>query len=338
MLITASFCAVLFTLIVGALVFGNTRSLDAAAERVEHTQEVLASLQRASLLAERVQYRLRLFILTGDEDQLTRARSSATQMETNTVHLKAQVADNSAQIKNVQGMAACSAELSQVTEGFTQKSALPDITLQRCQQVISLMNDIEQSLLKERTQGSQLTSFRSMGTELGFVGISLVTLIVLFGFLLRDAVLRRSAGKANQLVTETLAQSVKALEDRAHESELLTFARDELQLCVEVGQIYKSATQSFSRLLAGSNGSLCMINNSRQMVEVVSSWGESAIDDFSPPESCCGLRSGQPRWRQPGVSEIHCNHFFEQCTGALPLPARGRARQHAGRAVCAVRR
>jgi diguanylate cyclase (GGDEF)-like protein len=65
-----------------------------------------------------------------------------------------------------------------------------------------------------------------------------------------------------------------------------------------------------------------MINNSRQMVEVVSSWRrsregenqESAVEDFSPPESCCGLRSGQPRWRQPGVSEIHCTHF----NGAAP--------------------
>jgi diguanylate cyclase (GGDEF)-like protein len=69
-----------------------------------------------------------------------------------------------------------------------------------------------------------------------------------------------------------------------------------------------------------------MINNSRQMVEVVSSWGESAIEDFSPPESCCGLRSGQPRWRQPGVSEIHCNHFSGDAPDrylCLPVAAHG---------------
>jgi diguanylate cyclase (GGDEF)-like protein len=82
---------------------------------------------------------------------------------------------------------------------------------------------------------------------------------------------------------------------------------------MDVQQVYQSAANSFSRLLVGTSGSLCMINNSRQLVEVVSSWqwsaGESAVEDFHPPESCCGLRSGQPRWRQSGVSEIHCTHF-----------------------------
>jgi diguanylate cyclase (GGDEF)-like protein len=58
-----------------------------------------------------------------------------------------------------------------------------------------------------------------------------------------------------------------------------------------------------------------MINNSRQLVEVVSNWygpesqEASAVDDFHSPDSCCGLRSGQMRWRQPGASEIHCTHF-----------------------------
>jgi diguanylate cyclase (GGDEF)-like protein len=51
------------------------------------------------------------------------------------------------------------------------------------------------------------------------------------------------------------------------------------------------------------------MNNSRNMVEAMSSWGETRMEDFSPPDSCCGIRSGQPRWREPGESEIHCNHF-----------------------------
>jgi len=45
---------------------------------------------------------------------------------------------------------------------------------------------------------------------------------------------------------------------------------------------------------------------------VVSSWGEPAVQDLSQPESCCGLRSGQRRWRLPGQSEIHCTHFVAQ--------------------------
>jgi diguanylate cyclase (GGDEF)-like protein len=82
-----------------------------------------------------------------------------------------------------------------------------------------------------------------------------------------------------------------------------------LQLGVDLRQVYDAAAIGFSRLLPGTSGCLCMINNSRQTVEVVSTWGVTAMQDFSPPESCCGLRSGLPRWRQPGESEIHCAHF-----------------------------
>jgi diguanylate cyclase (GGDEF)-like protein len=78
---------------------------------------------------------------------------------------------------------------------------------------------------------------------------------------------------------------------------------------VEVQQVYETAAVGFSRLLPGTAGSLYMINSSRNNVEVVSSWGKSNPDDFSPPEACCALRSGQPRRRRPGVSEIHCAHF-----------------------------
>jgi diguanylate cyclase (GGDEF)-like protein len=175
------------------------------------------------------------------------------------------------------------------------------------------MTDHEQSLLKDRNTGKQRSSFNSIGMEIGFVVLSLITLVVMFGFLVRDAVLRQRIVKKTALTNERLASTVNELEDRAHESELLTAARDELGLCVEVHEVYKSAANSLSRLLAGTSGSLCMINNSRQLVEVVSSWESggrnSAIVDFNPPESCCGLRSGQPRLRQPGVSEIQCNHF-----------------------------
>jgi diguanylate cyclase (GGDEF)-like protein len=330
LLIVAAMGAVLFTLMAGVVVYSNTRRLISAAEWVQHTEDVLASLQRISLLNERIEYRTRLYLLTGNEEQLSRARAGATQLETATVRLKTQVEDNVNQAANAQSLNLCSAEFSRVVASFTLKSALPELLTQRCQQTIGLMIDNEQWLLKERNKGTQRSSFRSIGTELGFVALSLMTLLALFGLLLRDALRRQQTGRQTAQTNERLAGSVKALEDRAHESELLTSARDELQLCVDVQQVYQSAANSFSRLLAGTSGSLCMINNSRQLVETVSSWsgieGPSTVEDSYPPESCCGLRSGQSRWRQPGVSEIHCTHFNEQAPEhylCMPIVAHG---------------
>lgn len=309
LLIASATGAVIFTILAGVLVYGNTRRLISSAERVQHTDEVLAALQRVSLLIERIDYRTKLFVLTGNEEQLTRAQASANQLDTTVVHLKFLVSDNPNQTPNVQNLLSCSSDLDRVVDGFKAKPELPETLLQHCQQSIGLMNDQEQWLLKERNKGSERSSFLSISVEWIFVGISLVVLVVLFGFLLRDAIMRQRLGKQTALTNQRLARSVQALEDRADESALLTSARDELQLCVDVQQVYQSAVSAFSRLLVGTSGSLCMINNSRQLVEVVMSWGESSVDDFHPPESCCGLRSGQPRWRRPGVSEIHCTHF-----------------------------
>jgi diguanylate cyclase (GGDEF)-like protein len=313
LLVMAAFGAVLFTMLAGALVYGNTRQLISSAGWVQHTQEVLASLQRVSLLTERIEYRSRLFNLTGNVEQLRRAQASGSQLETTVAHLKALVADNSAQTSNLQALDGCAQHLNQALNGFTQQSEISTAELQQCQQAIGLMTDREQFLLQERSKGSQRSSFTSISTEVVFVGLFLVALVVLFGFLLRDAVLRQKVGRDTALANERLARTVNQLEDRAYESELLTMGRDELQLCVDVDQVYRSSANSFSRLLKGTSGSLCMINNSRQSVEVVSTWRdggrESSMEDFQTPESCCGLRSGQARWRQPGQSEIHCTHF-----------------------------
>jgi diguanylate cyclase (GGDEF)-like protein len=313
LLIASTAGAVMLTLLAGFLVNANTRRLIASAALVQHTDEVIASLQRVSLLVERIDYRARLYVLTGNEEQLSRARASANQLDASVVHLRLLVADNPNQSGNMQNLSACTTELATAVNNFTVKSSVSEQAMQLCQQAIGLMSDQEQWLRKERNRGSERNSLTSIGSEIGFVVLSLIATVVLFSFLLRDALLRQRVGKQTAQSNERLARTVNALEDRAHESELLTSARDELQLCVDVSQVYQSAVRSVSKLLAGTSGSLCMINNSRQLVEVVASWSSgfevSALDDFHTPDSCCGLRSGQPRWRKPGGSEIHCTHF-----------------------------
>jgi len=326
LLVAAAIGAVLFTVAAGAFVYGNTRQLISSADWVQHTEDVIASLQRVSLLDERIEYRTRLYQLTGNEEQLTRARASANQLDTTLARLRMLVADNPNQAANIETLGSCSTELNRAVSKFTPKSELPEAEIQRCQQAIGLMTDQEQWLLKERSKSSQRSSYASIGSDLAFFGLSLMAVVILFGFLLRDAMLRQRTGKETGLTNQRLARSVQALEDRADESELLTSARDELQLCIDVQQVYQSSVNSFGRLLTGTSGSLCMINNSRQLVEVVSSWGQSLVDDVHPPESCCGLRSGQPRWRLPGVSEIHCTHFGEEVPDrylCMPIVAHG---------------
>jgi diguanylate cyclase (GGDEF)-like protein len=332
LLVAAATCTVIFMVAAGVFVYRNTRSLITSAEWVQHTDDVLAALQRVSLLTERVEYRTQMYNMTGNPEHLGRARASASQLDSTLAHLKLLVADSEYQTENLKVLTACSQRIDQELITFTAKSELA--STQQCQRAMGVMTDYEQGLFEERNKGSQRSSFKSIGTEVAFVGLSLIFLMALFGLLMRDVVLRQKDGKQTALTNERLARTINALEDRAHESELLTLARDELQLCVDVPQVYNSAASSFSRLLVGTSGSLCIINNSRQLVEVVSTWAgnwqetsaASAVEDFHSPDSCCGLRSGQPRWRRPGISEIHCTHFNGEAPPrylCMPIVAHG---------------
>jgi len=308
-IIAAFIGAVLFTLGAGAVLYSNTQRLTTAAERVQHTQDVLSSLQRASLLAERVLYRARLFAFSKDDDDLNLARSAANNLVTSSVHIRTLVSDNPDQKANSQTLSSCASRLSETMMQFSEHAAPPTTEVQECQKTISLMSDQEQLLLTQRTAHSKNRLLTSISTEFFLIPISILCLIILFALLLRDAIVLQRNTAAAQRVNDDLARSVSALEETALESELMTAARNELQLCVEVQQVHATAATSFSRLLPGTSGCLYMIDSSRNHVEAVSFWGQPLHDDFSQPESCCALRSGQPRWRQPGVSEIHCAHF-----------------------------
>src|SRR6266568_1155939 len=301
--------AVLLTVAGGILLYVHTQRLTTAVQMVQHSQDVLSSLQRASSLSDRLELRARLYLATGEEDQLNRARTSANLLSTTAEHLKTLVEDNPNETKNVENLTSCVTGLSDLLNSFNARSSFPEIQIQQCQKTISLMTDQERMLQDDRILQSQRQVQSSVNTEYGLIGIRVAIVVVLFGLLLQNAFQRQRIGKETLLTNRNLAETVLALKDRANESELLTAARDELQLCVDVMQVYQSAANSFSQLLPGTNGALCIINNSRKMVEVVSFWGKTDLGDFAPPESCCGLRSGQPRWRRPGQSEIHCTHF-----------------------------
>lgn len=308
-IIAAGIGAILFTIAAGFVLYSNTQTLTGAAELVQHTQEVLSSLQRASILAERVEYRSRLYALDNDEDDLNRARSAANALVTSASHIRSLVSDNPNQREGIDSLSACADRLSTLLAGFTQHSPILTLQVQECQKAIGLMSDQEQLLLTQRTTHSRNRFLTAISTEFFLIPISVLCLLVLFGLILKDAITRQRHAVAAQRTNDDLARSILSLEENARESELLTAARNELQLCVEVQQVYDTAAISFSRLLRGTSGCLYIINNSRNHVEVVSSWGEASRDDFSQPESCCALRSGQPRWRRPEVSEIHCAHF-----------------------------
>ena len=328
LLILAAVCAIVFICGAGLLVYSNTQRLIRARDWVEHTHEVLATLQSASRRLDRIESDSHLFQLTHDDDNLRTAQAASVTLQVNVLHLQTLVDDNPEQEASARKLGDDAERLIQALNALRQPgSPLPSAQILSCRQVIAAIQEREQTLLDHRGEESKHSSLLTLGSGIFFVAFSVLVVLILFAFLVRDAVHRQRAQQQALSVNQQLADSVRDLKERAERARLLTNARDELQLCVTTADAHASLTRTVAKILPGSRGALCVINNSRQMVEVASSWGGPPdLPDTFSLDACCGLRSGHLRWRLPGDSEIHCTHFLGSAPQrylCLPLAAHG---------------
>uniref|UniRef100_A0A372ILE7 diguanylate cyclase n=2 Tax=Paracidobacterium acidisoli TaxID=2303751 RepID=A0A372ILE7_9BACT len=319
---------VVFLSLTGYVVFRNTENLLAARDSVQHSQEVLYNLQTITLQLEQINEHAHLYLLTRDSDQLRMAEDTAASLNGTLLHLQELVDDNPSQTRHVHDLLATYNDLQRAVAASASGSAgrlEEELVLSR--RTVSVMRQEENDLFAQRTRNSQKRNISSIAARILMVAVSLITVLVLFGFLLRDALYRKRSEEQMQETNARLALTVEALERKARESTLLTEARDELALCQSSLQAQECAARYLERLLPATSGAVCIINNSRQMVELAAIWQtpQNLLDGFSL-DSCCGLRSGRARWRKPPASEVHCGHFTGDSPEiylCLPLAAHG---------------
>ena len=80
----------------------------------------------------------------------------------------------------------------------------------------------------------------------------------------------------------------------SRESALLGDLSDMLQSCLSSDEAHKLITDRAKVLFPGSCGAVCVIANSRDIVEVVATWGEPSFSErFFAPKDCWALRRGR---------------------------------------------
>lgn len=327
LLIISAVGALIFTLGGGLIVYSNTRHLIETRNWLDHSQTVLNNLQTESQRLDRLSASMQLFQATGDTNNLRSAESSDAAVQSGVSSLRTLMQDNVSQNHHVD-------ELETAVEGLTrsmvkdrQSKAVPDQEIQSCRNVLGVIQQEEQGLLKERSNESQDSSVRSLFAGAGYLGLLLIVLIVLFVFLIRDAFRRRSFEEQLSHSNDRLEATIEALERRGAEAALLKATRDELHLCVTATEAQECTVRHLHELIPGSSGATLIINNSRSMLEIAASWNNPAplADGFSP-DTCCGLRAGHLRWRSSGHSAINCSHFNGEPPEnyvCIPLAAQG---------------
>lgn len=330
LILLAALGCLLFVVSGGFFLLRNTQNLVSAARWVQHSQEVRLALQNASFLTQRIELEDDLYRLEQSEKELANSQQAAIRLNTSINHLKTLVADNPHETSNIEMLNGCSSELIKELTHPHPEAETVDAYLLRCRHVLALMTNDEDELLKKRDEASRKNSQVSVITELTIAFVCALLLVILFGLLLRDAIVRNRISLLAEKTNQDLKDSVQTLRDHARDSQLLAIARDDLQLCTDEQQVHQSAAFRFSELLHGTSGSVCIINSSRNMVETVSSWSADhsapLVSEIFPPDTCCGLRSGQLRWYSPEASHIHCNHFVASAPDrylCIPLVAHG---------------
>ncbi|MHB8302746.1 MAG: sensor domain-containing diguanylate cyclase [Acidobacteriaceae bacterium] len=321
---------VCLTALTAAVQYRNIRQLIDSRNWVEHSQEVLATLQTAQHTLDRHASEELLYRATGlsayrkesDEDRVkfsaivTRLQVLASDDRVQETAAQSLMAEFESQETSLKA-AAPGAEQSREPSGAPEVSN----TLHR-------MEATERRLLQARfTIAKQRANESVLATAL-FLAVAVCISITLFMLLWRDTKQRRG------LQADLLASNIKLqttaidMQVRAEHSAITAAASEELQICIEPQESYRVATRFFAKVAPHSNGALALINNSRQMVETVAAWGAPDIfGELFPLEACCALRSGRKRWHEAASNEVHCRHFASTAPPnyyyCLPLSAHG---------------
>lgn len=106
------------------------------------------------------------------------------------------------------------------------------------------------------------------------------------------------------------------------EIKLMSEIGESLQSCLSVEEAHQLITTSAQVLFPGSSGAVCIIANSRDIVEVLASWGESRpSQNYFEPKYCLALRRGRLHRVELDAPGLSCTHFGEdRHVGSLCVP------------------
>jgi diguanylate cyclase (GGDEF)-like protein/PAS domain S-box-containing protein len=116
---------------------------------------------------------------------------------------------------------------------------------------------------------------------------------------------------------ESLNRLVNELQLRTKQMTLLNEMGDLLQCSATSAEAHAVIGQFTKRLFpVASGGALFIFKSSRNLLEAVSRWGKNEVSDHSfAPDTCWGLRRGQPFWSEHPGGVVICSHLKN------PIPA-----------------
>lgn len=124
---------------------------------------------------------------------------------------------------------------------------------------------------------------------------------------------------------QQLKHSHDALTKTAQDIELLSELNEYLQICTATSEVTGVLSHYVQRLFPECAGAICMINESRSLVETLVVWGDTGIGkQVFTQDECWALRRGKLHHSQPQQNALNCAHVgsdIDQAYLCVPMIA-----------------
>lgn len=198
----------------------------------------------------------------------------------------------------------------------------------RVRDTIQKFKDDQEAVLSQRNDAARSRAReveRSVTVRIG--GFSAL-MAVLFLLVIRESKKLRIA-EQNALNAQTrLEGSLMQLQVETESGKLLNELQANLQICVNPPEAYEVLGGYVQRFMPNSAGAVFAIDSSRNLMGVMTSWGDSLspTQHILSPEDCCAMRGGRLHLRVEASHGLSCRHFAGSIPDAylcLPLAALG---------------
>ncbi len=283
-----------------------------AAALVEHTHLVIETLQQITSGVAAAESGLRGYAIQHEEQYLDEIEPAVRDLETAIATARSLTKDSPVQqnrLDRVEPKIHRRIQLIRDKAAIMRAHGSGEIVPEARQLTYEIRADVaemaqhEAYLLENRRAAREAHTRRlQLVSPLGiFAGISLV--IVAFVLVIGEGKRRERAEAAVQEHGERLRSLVK-------ETALMLQLGEMLSACRSVDEANDVVEQFAPRFFAEASGGLCMLNESKNLLETHVRWGELPLFESATfaPDECWALRRGKPH-RANGDDSTRCAHF-----------------------------
>ena len=128
-------------------------------------------------------------------------------------------------------------------------------------------------------------------------------------------------------LNQKLSEKILVLEQTNQARIKLAAMNELIQACMSLEEAKIIIADLLQPLFPNTNGSVYLLNDSKNLLDEIATWGKANSDRYFDPKECWGIRRGNHHLATPDSQRLYCSHFNQTAksnpTLCLPMIAKG---------------